>query len=206
MEGSDFDFGGNRKRKKQQKKKIIGWILFGFEIIAVVILAYFFVKVSFDRTKMPGSSMEPTLPENTVILINKLSYKLQEPKRFDVIVFDREEEEHSFYYVMRVIGLPGETIQIIDGVIYIDGTELKEPVKNLEKMHLAGLAEKPYVLEADEYFVLGDNRNKSEDSRFANIGTVTTNQIIGKAWLTEKPFGIVSKLNLEKADKEKVKK
>lgn len=203
MEGYDFDFGGNRKRKKQRKKRIIGWILYGFSIVAVIVLAYFLVRVSIDRTKMPGSSMEPTIAEDTVIVINRIMYRFQAPKRFDVVVFDLGEEEHSFYYVMRVIGLPGETIQIKDGEVYIDGVLLKEPVKELEKMHLAGFAEEPLLLDADEYFVLGDNRNKSEDSRFANIGTITKSQIIGKAWFTEKPFGIVSKLNMEKEEKKK---
>lgn len=197
MAGYDFDLSDNRKRKKV-KKRIIRIVALILETVAVIVLAFFLVRVACERTVVPGESMAPTLEAQMPIMINKISYLRKGPERFDVIVFEQEGEEHSYYHVKRVIGLPGETVQIVNGIVYINGEPLKEVVRDLPKIHLSGLATEPVVLDYDEYFVLGDNRNKSEDSRFANIGNVTRDQIIGKAWLTLEPFNIVSKMNLEK--------
>ena len=199
MAGYDFDLSDNRKKKKRRKKLLRILFLF-FETIAVILLAFFFVRAAIERTTVPGESMSPTLDEGTSIVVNRLSYLRKGPERFDVIVFEQEGEEHRYYHIKRVIGLPGETIQIIDGSVYINGELLKESVQNLPKIHLSGLAAEAFTLDEDEYFVLGDNRNKSEDSRFANIGNVTGKQIIGKAWLTLEPFNIVSKMNLKKEE------
>ena len=197
MAGYDFDLGDNRKKKKR-KKKLLGLLFLFLETVAVIVLAFFLVRVAIERTVVPGTSMEPTLAEGTSIIVNKLSYWRKGPERFDVIVFEQEGEEHSYYHVKRVIGLPGDTVQIANGVVHINGKPLKEAVHDLPKIHLAGLAENEFSLDEDEYFVLGDNRNKSEDSRFANIGNVTKEQIVGKAWFTLNPFNIVSQINLEK--------
>jgi len=168
------------------------------ETVAVIVLAFFLVRVAIERTVVPGTSMEPTLKAGTSIIVNRLSYFRKGPERFDVIVFEQEGEEHSYYHVKRVIGLPGETVQIINGSVYINGEQLKEAVRDLPNVHLSGLAAEPVTLDEDEYFVLGDNRNKSEDSRFANIGNITKKQIIGEAWFTLEPFNIISQMNLEK--------
>ncbi|MDD6035585.1 MAG: signal peptidase I [Lachnospiraceae bacterium] len=197
MAGYDFDLSDNRKRKKV-KKIIIRIVALILETVAVIVLAFFLVRAACERTVVPGESMAPTLEAQMPIMINKISYLRKGPERFDVIVFEQGGEEHSYYHVKRVIGLPGETVQIVNGIVYINGEPLKEVVRDLPKIHLSGLATEPVVLDYDEYFVLGDNRNKSEDSRFANIGNVTRDQIIGKAWLTLEPFNIVSKMNLEK--------
>lgn len=197
MAGYDFDLSDNRKKKKL-KKKILHIVLFVLEIVAVILLAFFLIKGTMERTKVPNDSMAPTLKEDTPIMVSRLSYLWSDPKRFDVVVFEQEGAEHDYYHVMRVIGLPGETIQIVNGKVYINDELLNEVVRDLPDMHLSGLATDPVTLDADEYFVLGDNRNKSEDSRFANIGNVTKEQIIGKAWLTLDPFNFVSKLNLKK--------
>lgn len=197
MAGYDFDLSDNRKKKK--RKKTIRSILFLLaETVAVVVLAFFLVKIAIERTVVPGTSMEPTLGEGTSIIVNRLSYLRKGPERFDVIVFEQAGEEHSYYHVKRIIGLPGDTVQIANGLVHINGEPLKEAVRDLPKIHLAGLAEEEFTLDEDEYFVLGDNRNKSEDSRFANIGNVTKEQIVGKAWFTLDPFNIISQLNLEK--------
>lgn len=140
--------------------------------------------------------MEVTLQEDDKIIINKLAYWKRNPKRFDVIVFKQSGSEHSYYNIKRVIGLPGETVQIIDGLVYIDNELLEEPM-NVEPINIPGLAEEPIVLEDDEYFVLGDNRNNSEDSRFFNIGNVVRGDIVGKAWITLDPFEIISKMNMK---------
>ena len=197
MAGYDFDLSDNRKKKKL-KKKIINALLLVVETVVVIVLAFFLVRAAIERTVMPGTSMEPTLADDTSIIVNRLSYLRKGPERFDVIVFEQEGEEHSYYHVKRVIGLPGETVQIVNGIVYINEKPLKEAVYNLPKIHLAGLAAEPFTLDEDEYFVLGDNRNKSEDSRFANIGNVTREQIVGKAWFTLDPFNIISQMNLEK--------
>lgn len=197
MAGFDFDLSDNRK-KKRRMKKIRSMLFLLLETVVVIVLAFFLVRIAIERTVVPGVSMEPTLAEGTSIIVNRLSYLKNGPERYDVIVFEQAGEEHRYYHVKRVIGLPGERIQIVNGTIYINGEPLKETVHDLPKMHLSGLAEKEFTLDEDEYFVLGDNRNKSEDSRFANIGNVTKDQIVGEAWFTLDPFNIVSQLNLEK--------
>lgn len=107
---------------------------------------------------------------------------LSSPNRFDVIVFKPNGNKKEHYYVKRVIGLPGETIQIINGQIYIDGGLLKEDSGG-GLIEDPGIAAEPYKIGDEEYFVLGDNRNYSEDSRHADIGTIKFDNIEGKAWL-----------------------
>ncbi|MCH5273983.1 MAG: signal peptidase I [Lachnospiraceae bacterium] len=197
MADYDFDLNDNRRSKKI-KRAIVRIAVFLLETAVVVLIAFLLVRFAFERTLMPGDSMAPTLEADTSIMINRLSYLRKGPERFDVIVFEQEGEEHRYYHVKRVIGLPGETVQIVNGIVYINDEPLNEIVKDLPKMHLSGLATEPMVLDEDEYFVLGDNRNKSEDSRFANIGNVTRKQIVGKAWLTLEPFNIISQINIKK--------
>ena len=196
-----LDFDINRTSKAPKIKKIVfRLLLFILETAFVIGLAYAIVEYAMERTVMTGVSMEATLENETVIIINKLSYIKKDPKRFDVIVFKQMGVEHSYYNVKRVIGLPGETVSIKNGLVYINGELLEEPVEGLEAMHLAGFAEKELLLEEDEFFVLGDNRNQSEDSRFANIGNITREEIIGKAWITLNPFDIISFKNLKQEE------
>ena len=117
--------------------------------------------------------------------MNRLSYDFGEPDRFDVVVFQRDDKKSN---VKRVIGLPGEEIQIKGGLIYINGKRLETENQELEQVALAGLAEEPIKLGEDEYFLLGDNRESSEDSRFANIGNVNKKQILGKVWIRISPL------------------
>ena len=123
-------------------------------------------------------------------------YRFTKPKRNDVVVFKQNGSEHSYYNVKRVIGLPGESVQIKEGKIFINGEELKEEYP-FEDISNGGLANETVTLDSKEYFVLGDNRNASEDSRYANIGMVLKSDIVGKAWFRVKPFDLISKINVQ---------
>ena len=162
-------------------RKAVGWIV---DIVVVISLAWFVVYAFGTRVKISGQSMMPGLSGGDLVLMDRLSYDLGNPKRFDVVVFAREDRRTN---VKRVIGLPGETVQITGGTIYIDGKPLKAD-ESLSYVALSGLAENPVILEADEYFLLGDNRDSSEDSRFENIGNVRRSQIIGKVWFRVLPL------------------
>lgn len=193
----DFDFDFERESRKPAVIKILIEIfIWAAQIAAVIFLAYFIIYYCVEKTTVIGSSMENTLSANDQIIINKFIYRISDPKRFDVIVFKQSGKEHSFYNIKRIIGLPGETIQIRDGAVYINGEELEEIIE-VEEMINYGLAAEEIVLEENEYFVLGDNRNNSEDSRFASIGNITREEIIGKAFLRLSPFNFVNKLNLK---------
>ena len=190
-----FDLNYNRKEHRIKKVKLIIRILIWAVILAAVITAAWAITTyCVEKTNMTGSSMESTLSDGDRIIINRMSYLKSDPERFDVIVFEKNGKEHSYYGIRRVIGLPGETVQIIDGEVYING-ELLEEVVEVERMQVSGLAEEPIVLDDDEFFVLGDNRNQSEDSRFNSMGNVAREEIIGKAWLRTNEFGIINKMN-----------
>lgn len=159
----------------------------------VFVLTYLVVEYVGQRTVVSGSSMESTLSNGDNLIVDKLSYHFKEPERFDIIVFKFQHEENT-YYIKRIIGLPGETVQIDEnGVIYINGEALEESYGN-EVMLDAGLAEEPFILGENEYFVLGDNRNGSSDSRDPSVAAVKKDWILGRAWLRIWPvseFGIL---------------
>lgn len=135
----------------------------------------------FEKARVYGHSMEPVLKDDQTVLVDKLAYRLGEPERFDVIVF-RDRREEGRYYMKRIVGLPGETVQIADGRVTIDGVLLEEPSER-EEIRDARRASEPVVLGQAEYFVLGDNRNGSSDSRDSDIGNVSAEQIIGRVVL-----------------------
>lgn len=174
------------------------------DLIMIICAAYLLVTSFFSNTTIVGHSMNDTLQNGDTVLINSIAYKFNPPSRYDVIVFEPKIGNVSQYYVKRVIGLPGETIQIKDGRVYIDNNLLEDDVITTE-IHNAGLAEDPIVLGYNEYFVLGDNRNNSDDSRFSNVGLVKGDTIIGKPWLTVYPFssfGIINAKEPVSEDKE----
>ncbi len=162
-------------------QRIVGWIV---DIVAVIALAWFMVYAFGEQTEISGQSMMPTLSGGDRVLVNRLAYDLWDPARFDVVVFTREDGKTN---IKRVIGLPGETVQIVSGSIFINGERL-ESDEALSYVALAGLAENPVILDEDEYFLLGDNRDSSEDSRFANIGNVKRSRIRGKVWFRMFPI------------------
>lgn len=187
----DFDRDKKRARHKKTIVKIAIWLL---QIAAVIVLAYTIINFALEKTTVLGKSMEITLQEDDKIIINKLAYVFQDPKRYDVIVFKQSGDEHNYYNIKRVIGLPGETVLVKEGKIYINGEVLEEPMV-IDPILIGGLANDELVLEENEFFVLGDNRNNSEDSRFANIGNVVLDDIIGKAWIRLDPFDFINKIN-----------
>lgn len=157
-------------------RRVTGWIV---DIAVALAFAWFCLHSFGTQVKVMGQSMTPLLKSDDVVLMNRLVYDFGKPDRLDVVVFVREDNKAN---VKRVIGIPGDVIQIQDGYIYINGERMEEQ-DGLEQVALAGLAEHPVELGPDEYFLLGDNRDSSEDSRFANIGNVKEKQILGKVWL-----------------------
>ena len=175
---------------KNVVKEIFSTILY---ILVVLLGTYLLITFVGQRTSVSGSSMEPTLSNNDQLILDKISYRFSEPQRFDIIVFPFQYAEKTFY-VKRIIGLPGETVQIdLQGNIYINGQILNEDYGK-ETINFAGLAVEPITLGDDEYFVTGDNRNNSSDSRDPSVGNIRRSNIIGKAWVRIWPlnkFGVL---------------
>lgn len=177
------------KKKKTQKpeevnivKELLSLIIY---IGIVVLICYFILNFVGCRSKVDGSSMNPTLEDGDNLWVDKLSYTFGDPKRFDVVIFNYDE---NTTYVKRIIGLPGETVRIDqNGNIYINGKLLKENYGK-ETMINNGRAGSEVYLGADEYFVLGDNRNNSIDSRWSDVGNVSREDIVGKVVLRIYPF------------------
>lgn len=188
-----------RKKKKESSlsagnKIAIEIVLYIVEIAFVVFLAFGIIHFGFAKASMVGDSMSQTLQNGDSLLINKFVYKISKPNRFDVIAYRSGSSEYGYINIKRVIGVPGDRIKIVDGDVYIGGEKLIENI-NVEKMTTAGLAEEEIVLDENEYFVLGDNRNNSEDSRFASVGMVVKDDIVGKVWIRLNSFGFVSSFN-----------
>lgn len=150
--------------------------------ILVIFLAFALTYVFGGRTGIIGDSMEPGLHASDQVLINRLVYMVSSPKNGDVIVFLPYGNTNTHYYTKRVVALPGQKVQIIDGRLYVDGY-VAEASDDYDYMQDPGIADTEITLGPDEYFVLGDKRNSSEDSRSGNIGPVNKKNIIGKAWL-----------------------
>ena len=170
----------NRLQNRKSLYKNILKQAFCFSIAFVLLVGE--ASVFGQGTKVVGTSMENTFMEGDSLFIDKLSYHFVEPKRFDIVVFPLQEKEETLLYIKRIIALPGETIQIAGNAIYIDGEILEESYgKEAMEEGSEGIALTPYKLEEDEYFVLGDNRNYSIDSRQAHIGPIKRDEIIGKS-------------------------
>lgn len=186
---------------KQKKKRVRSIIIFVIEIILCILLAYCIIAFGVEKTTMVGDSMSTTLKDGDKIIVNKMVYRFTDPKRFDIIVFKQSGKEHGYYTIKRIVGLPGETVQIKDGLVYINDSEIEEKIP-VDLCINGGMAEETVTLDENEYFVLGDNRNNSEDSRFANVGNVISDDIIGKAWIRLNPFNFVNLINTKSEEKE----
>ena len=168
---------------KNMVKEVLSMALY---IAVVLCITFLVVRYVGQRTEVDGHSMENTLFDGDNLIVDKISYRFTDPKRFDIIVFPYHYKEDT-YYIKRIIGLPGETVQIRDGEIYIDGAILEEDYGK-ETMLTSGRAADQIQLGEDEYFVLGDNRNHSEDSRFDDVGNIERSEIIGRAFIRIWPF------------------
>jgi signal peptidase I len=182
---SGLDF--NRKKRKVNTgllREVAAWT--GEILLAVMAAVVVVLSVGF-RISVVGPSMSPTLENGERILVNRIGYKLFDPKRNDLVVFLPNGNEKAHYYIKRVIALPGDRVQIKDGIVYINGEPFEEKAE-VSAIENPLLAEDEIVIGKDEYFVLGDNRNNSEDSRYASIGNVKKEHIVGQAWLIVYPW------------------
>jgi signal peptidase I len=170
-----------KKKKRIKKSHITELVIMLFAMAVTVFIAFVLVYNFGIRTSVIGVSMEPVLYNSQEVLINRLIYQLMPPKQGDVIVFLPNGNPNSHLYLKRVVAGPGDTVQIIGGYLYVDGV-LYDEGDDIDKMEDAGIAANPLRLGSDEFFVLGDNRNNSEDSRSGNIGVVNRGVITGKAW------------------------
>ena len=188
---AQLSFGKKRRRVNYElMQDVVVWVI---QILLVCALAFGLVWYFGQKVSTIGDSMNPQLQNGDITLINRLTYDARKPRRGEVIAFYPKGNENAHYYIKRVIGLPGETIEYKEGELWIDGEILEEDYETTEMVEL-GLLEEKIVLKDDEYFVLGDDRGHSEDSRAANIGNVKRDEIAGKVWFVVSPmnhFGFV---------------
>ena len=189
----DYSHAARREKLISIIRSILLWIL---AVGGAIALAFFLVHFGLAKTTV-DASMAPTLDDGDRILVDRVRYKIFKPKRNDVIVFCQDSDpdrKDAFYNVKRIVGLPGETVQIKNGGVFINGEEMTEAV-NVDRIMIAGLATYEVKLGDDEYFVLGDSRNSSEDSRYASIGNIKKSEIVGYAWIRLNRFSFVNNLN-----------
>ncbi|MFG6326610.1 MAG: signal peptidase I [Lachnospiraceae bacterium] len=185
-----------KELREKRKKSFNGIIQFGICLFAAVLISFFIVHYVAQRTTVDGMSMYNTLNDGDNLIIEKLSYRFGDVERFDIVVFPYYDGAAGMdvYYIKRIIGLPGETIQITDGKIYINGDVLEEDYGYyIDDIPMKGYdAEEEIYIGENEYFVLGDNRNNSTDSR--KIGCITRDHIEGRACFRIFPlnkFGVI---------------
>lgn len=182
METETVETGENKM--KSVLKEILSISIY---LLLVFCAAYLIVTYVGQRTQVSGSSMETTLSNGDHLIVDKISYRFHDPERYDIIVFPFQYDTDT-YYIKRIIGMPGETVQIDDsGTIYIDG-EILEETYGREVIQNPGRASDPIQLGDDEYFVMGDNRNNSSDSRDPSVGNIHRKDIIGRAFIRIWPF------------------
>ena len=195
----------SEEKKKSPKRKILdGAVEILLYVVIALICLFVIPKYVVQRTEVSGPSMEATLQNEDSIMVEKVSYRFGKPKRFDIIVFyhffdekhqDKKDEDTYDLYVKRIIGLPGETVQIVGETILINGEPLEENYGK-DPITYEGVAEEPIVLDDDEYFVLGDNREVSQDSRYEEVGNIKEHLIVGRAWVRVYPFNKIGFLTV----------
>ena len=207
--GPHLPFKFNRKKRQKQARALLKKMnkvkddhvhfnlktvaVWAFQIMVTVLLAFVFVWYFGTRITSMDNGMNPQIRNQQTVLVNRVVYNATRPKRGDIIVFKPHGNEKDRYYIRRIIGMPGETIQIKEGKLYIDGKRLKASYVpgNIAQ---AGLAEEEMKIASDEYFVISDNQYNLEDSRATNIGNVTRASVYGKAWFVpsvSRQFGFI---------------
>ena len=179
----------NREDIETEEKPNVMRELLGMLVYVGIVLAITFLIITFvgQRTHVSGESMENTLDDGDQLIVDKLTYRFHDPERFDIIVFPFRYKDNT-YYIKRIIGMPGETVQIKDGYVYIDGERLLSDIYGNELIKDPQTAADPITLKENEYFVMGDNRNHSMDSRDPSVGVLTKEDLIGRAWVRIYPF------------------
>lgn len=186
------DIQENRKAARKKRKPISYVIEILIYVFIIFFCLYIFPKFIMERTVVSGESMENTLHNGESLLVNKLSYRFGDPERYDIIVFWPKGKDVDEYYVKRIYGLPGETIYIDNNSIYVNGEKIDDPYAKdaMEDDSIdIGTAEQPYTLKEDEYYVLGDHRSVSLDSRYSPEkdeeapGPVKRENIVGKVFI-----------------------
>lgn len=186
----DFDLEERRFSKLFILKLMITLV----EAVIVIFVAFAITRYGLEKMTVSGEYMSPTLKSGDCVLVNKLSYRFHKIHRNDVVVVQQTGSEHSYFTLERVIGLPGEKVQIQDGQVYINGKKLKEKL-DFPLMDNGGMAEDAFTLDKGQYFVLGDNRNECEDSRNATVGNISRSSIVGKAWIRMNSFTFIGMIN-----------
>ncbi|MBS6396500.1 MAG: signal peptidase I [Clostridiales bacterium] len=182
-----------RRRKRIHTSAVQGTLIWIGECVLAFVIGCMLVYYFMSSMTCIGQAMEPSIGSGDQVLVNRFIYSLIPPKSGDVIVFKPNGNVNSHYYMRRVIGVPGDTVVIKEGFVYVNGELFETGIGN-EQMDYAGLAEDEITLGKEEYFVLGDSRNDSEDSRNADIGNIRKKDIYGKAWFIRYPwdnFGLI---------------
>lgn len=180
------------KKKNKKIRELFGWVAY---IVVLVCAVHLTVTYVGQRTVVAGDSMLNTLHDKDNLIIDKVSYRFRDPERYEIIVFPYRHAEETFY-IKRIVGLPGETVQIKDGYVYINDKKLEESFgREVIRADRYGQAAEPITLGKDEYFVLGDNRNESADSRETSVGILKREDLIGRAWVRIWPLDSFGSLN-----------
>lgn len=198
----DLRFGYKKEKLKFRKENtginrwdaqdIIKWVV---QIGLVCVFAFMLVWSFGQRISNAGDSMKPVLKNGDVVLIDRLVYNASKPRRGDIIAFKPNGNENAHFYLKRIVGLPGEAVEIKEQSIYINGKKMTRHV-HAKDIKNPGIAKNPVKLKGDEYFVIGDNHESSDDSRMADIGNVKRSTIYGKVWFVaglDDNFGFVKR-------------
>jgi len=179
---------GTESRQTMKFETVLKEIASTIVYLAVIFaLTFLFITFVAQRTEVSGQSMENTLQDGDSLIVDKVTYRFSDPSRFDIIIFPYQYGKNQ-YFIKRVIGLPGETVRVDEsGNIYINGTLLEEHY-GAEVIQDPGRALDGVTLGPDEYFVMGDNRNHSMDSRDISVGNIHKDKILGKAFIRIYPF------------------
>lgn len=174
-----------RKKKKVLSKGLKKIFDVGLFLLIALILTFILSEYVVERITIHNHSMEPTLESEDSVLIDKISYRFRNPNRYEIIVF--KSNQKGEYLIKRIIGLPYETVQIINGRFIVDGEPIDD-IDNLDSPEYEGVASSPVRLSEGEYFVVGDNRKDSIDSRYEEVGIVTSTKIVGKLMIRLLPI------------------